>query len=123
MDRRRGRIKRLYHRPSAATGDLKALQLQQYLLARHVTSPANHRLRNLRNVRTFRSQRSSGSIICADALTFLQSLEPDSAHVVFLDPPFNLGKNYSAKLPNIDWVTDGVVGELRRLRGAFLLPR
>jgi site-specific DNA-methyltransferase (adenine-specific) len=29
-----------------------------------------------------------------DGLTFLQSLRSDVADVVFLDPPFNLGKNY-----------------------------
>jgi hypothetical protein len=32
-----------------------------------------------------------------DALAFLRSLEDSSAHLVFLDPPFNLGKTYGPK--------------------------
>lgn len=32
--------------------------------------------------------------MCADALDFLNNLSEESADVVFLDPPFNLGKQY-----------------------------
>lgn len=35
-----------------------------------------------------------GLFTATDALPFMQSLRPDIADVVFLDPPFNLGKNY-----------------------------
>lgn len=35
-----------------------------------------------------------GEIVCADALRFLNALRDESAAVVFLDPPFNLGKAY-----------------------------
>ncbi len=36
----------------------------------------------------------SGTIHCADALGFLNSLSTNVADIVFLDPPFNLGKKY-----------------------------
>jgi site-specific DNA-methyltransferase (adenine-specific) len=36
-----------------------------------------------------------GKIVCGDAIEFLKSLPRESARVVFLDPPFNLGKRYS----------------------------
>lgn len=35
-----------------------------------------------------------GDIVCADALRVLNSLRDDCADIVFLDPPFNLGKQY-----------------------------
>lgn len=35
-----------------------------------------------------------GEIVCADALSFLNSLCNGCADIVFLDPPFNLGKRY-----------------------------
>ena len=37
---------------------------------------------------------TSGEIVCADALELLRILPHDCADVVFLDPPFNLGKSY-----------------------------
>lgn len=39
-------------------------------------------------------RHSQGEIICADALHVLESLKEESADIVFLDPPFNLGKKY-----------------------------
>lgn len=39
----------------------------------------------------------NGKIVCGDAIGFLKSLPRDSARVVFLDPPFNLGKRYDSK--------------------------
>jgi site-specific DNA-methyltransferase (adenine-specific) len=42
-----------------------------------------------------------GKIVCGDAIEFLKSLRSDSARVLFLDPPFNLGKRYDAK-KNLD---------------------
>jgi len=35
-----------------------------------------------------------GEIVCDDALNFLNSLNEQCADIVFLDPPFNLGKRY-----------------------------
>ncbi|MBW2021133.1 MAG: site-specific DNA-methyltransferase [Deltaproteobacteria bacterium] len=35
-----------------------------------------------------------GEIVCDDALHFLKSLREEIADIVFLDPPFNLGKKY-----------------------------
>lgn len=40
-----------------------------------------------------RYQRA-GLFTAADGLSFLESIRPGVADVVFLDPPFNLGKNY-----------------------------
>lgn len=37
---------------------------------------------------------SDGEIVCCDALDFLNALQDNVADVVFLDPPFNLGKQY-----------------------------
>jgi site-specific DNA-methyltransferase (adenine-specific) len=39
----------------------------------------------------------NGKIVCGDAIEFLRSLSPASARIVFLDPPFNLGKRYDHK--------------------------
>lgn len=44
----------------------------------------------------FRGRRVRGEIHCADALAFLRSLPAGTADLVFLDPPFNLGKHYGA---------------------------
>jgi site-specific DNA-methyltransferase (adenine-specific) len=47
-----------------------------------------------RVVYTARSKTLKGGIVCGDATEFLKRLPPDCARVVFLDPPFNLGKQY-----------------------------
>lgn len=39
-------------------------------------------------------QISDGDIVTADALQFLDALKDECADIVFLDPPFNLGKAY-----------------------------
>jgi len=41
-----------------------------------------------------KSKKLKGSIVCGDATEFLRRLPSDCARVVFLDPPFNLGKQY-----------------------------
>jgi site-specific DNA-methyltransferase (adenine-specific) len=46
--------------------------------------------------RSFKSKKATGQIVRADALDFLRSLRTESANVIFLDPPFNLGKRYSS---------------------------
>lgn len=43
----------------------------------------------------------SGTVYCADAIKMLKAIGPESADILFLDPPFNLGKSYSSK-QNID---------------------
>ena len=47
----------------------------------------------------------SGTVYCADAIDMLEAIGPESADILFLDPPFNLGKSYSSK-QNIDNMTD-----------------
>ena len=57
----------------------------------------------IRLVRRYRRKGLDGHIVRGDALKFLRSLPDEAADLVFLDPPFNLGKTYSsadAKLDN-----------------------
>jgi site-specific DNA-methyltransferase (adenine-specific) len=46
---------------------------------------------------------AKGYLARADALTFSQALRADVADIVFLDPPFNLGKDYGVAR----WLEDG----------------
>jgi site-specific DNA-methyltransferase (adenine-specific) len=39
----------------------------------------------------------SGIVAASDALDFLRSIPPSVGNIVFLDPPFNLGKSYGRK--------------------------
>ncbi len=55
-----------------------------------------------RLVRRFRNKRASGTVAQGDALAFLQSIKAGSASLVFVDPPFNLGKKYSQHRPGLD---------------------
>ena len=43
-----------------------------------------------------------GTIFAGDAVDFLRSLGTCSASIIFLDPPFNLGKEYKAGAKNLD---------------------
>lgn len=43
----------------------------------------------------------NGKLYCLDALEFLEMIPENSADLVFLDPPFNLGKSYGSR-SNID---------------------
>lgn len=45
-----------------------------------------------------------GDIFCGDALEFLNGLPNNSADIVFLDPPFNLGKRYGRRSVKADLV-------------------
>jgi site-specific DNA-methyltransferase (adenine-specific) len=45
-----------------------------------------------------------GDIFCGDALEFLNGLEEDFADIIFLDPPFNLGKRYGRRSVKADLV-------------------
>lgn len=47
-------------------------------------------------------QHSRGDIVCSDALTFLHQLKGGCADIVFLDPPFNLGKQYGSRAASRD---------------------
>lgn len=38
-----------------------------------------------------------GEVVCCDAIDLLYALRDETADVIFLDPPFNLGKQYGAK--------------------------
>lgn len=51
--------------------------------------------------RHWRNRRVRGRLYAGDAIRLLDRLEADSADVVFLDPPFNLGKKYG-RARNID---------------------
>jgi site-specific DNA-methyltransferase (adenine-specific) len=43
----------------------------------------------------------------ADALDYLRTIKSDSAGIVFLDPPFNLGKRYSTSGSALDMLPEG----------------
>lgn len=47
-------------------------------------------------------RHSHGDIVRCDALQMLNSLSNESAEIVFLDPPFNLGKVYGRRGPHGD---------------------
>ncbi|MEW6444242.1 MAG: DNA methyltransferase [bacterium] len=47
-----------------------------------------------------------GEIVCDDALAFLDRLRPATADIVFLDPPFNLGKKYGTRRKVDDRVSE-----------------
>jgi len=47
-----------------------------------------------------------GDLVAADALGFLRSLKPGIADVIFLDPPFNLGKRYGRRSSRADRLDD-----------------
>jgi site-specific DNA-methyltransferase (adenine-specific) len=60
-------------------------------------------MRKTRNpvVYSAKNKKFTGSIVCSDATEFLKRLSANCARVVFLDPPFNLGKQYD-KNRNLD---------------------
>jgi len=43
-----------------------------------------------------------GTLVCCDALDLMNSLRNEIADIVFLDPPFNLGKEYGSSLSRDD---------------------
>jgi site-specific DNA-methyltransferase (adenine-specific) len=47
-----------------------------------------------------------GDLVLSDGLAFLRALRDDSADLVFLDPPFNLGKRYGRKKGSADKLGD-----------------
>ena len=53
-------------------------------------------------VRQFKSKKITGTILCGDAYEFLEAMKSNSCDLIFLDPPFNLGKKYCKKYPKLD---------------------
>ena len=51
---------------------------------------------SVRIVKRYVGKRVRGVIYQGDALAFLKKMKHDSAGIVFLDPPFNLGKIYDS---------------------------
>jgi site-specific DNA-methyltransferase (adenine-specific) len=86
----------------------------------------------LRVVKRFNSKNRRGVVYQGDALVFLRKLKSDSAAIVFLDPPFNLGKVYDKRRTKLDrmpekeyrrWIEDVLDEAVRVLRpgGALYL--
>lgn len=50
----------------------------------------------------FSERNVVGEIYCGTALSFMKTIPTNSGCIVFLDPPFNLGKKYSNNDKNID---------------------
>jgi 16S rRNA G966 N2-methylase RsmD len=79
-----------------------ALGSEQYLLLER----ADLKPKIIERVATFkiasRKQWISGEIVQAEALAFLKTIPDGSASIVFLDPPFNLGKKYHANSLRLD---------------------
>jgi site-specific DNA-methyltransferase (adenine-specific) len=48
-----------------------------------------------------------GEAVCADALHFLNCLNDECADIIFLDPPFNLGKLYGSSSEKDDLLNEG----------------
>src|SRR3954447_6641052 len=87
--------------------------------------------KQLRIVRDYKSKNLQGYVAAGDSLDFLRSIRSEAADIVFLDPPFNLGKKYYAR-KQIDvmpqrvyegWLKEILVEAVRTLRpgGALYL--
>lgn len=50
---------------------------------------------------------NEGILMCCDALEFLKSLRSGIADIIFLDPPFNLGKKYGTSDQEEDLLAEG----------------
>lgn len=73
-------------------------------------SPEKHHVKAgaiLKRVKSFNNRYFRGSVFAGDAIDFLETLPDGCASLVFIDPPFNLGKKYSSANPQIDSRTDG----------------
>ena len=55
-----------------------------------------------------------GILIKCDALKLLNSLKDGCADIIFLDPPFNLGKKYGSKSKKGDKITESEYEEFMR---------
>lgn len=52
--------------------------------------------------RQYSGNAFEGRVHCGDGIEFLRSLDSDTAGIVFLDPPFNLGKIYGERFSSLD---------------------
>lgn len=59
-----------------------------------------------RRIQRFNAEHARGVVYCSDAVEYLKTMQKQSADIVFLDPPFNLGKQYSKKNPSLDRRSD-----------------
>src|SRR6266536_1132727 len=50
----------------------------------------------------YRGRSSTGPLVRNDGLAFLRSFAAETSSLLFLDPPFNLGKTYSKATPLLD---------------------
>ncbi len=55
-----------------------------------------------KSYKSYNNKNIHGKIYCEDALEFLSKIEDNTAVIVFLDPPFNLGKKYCSKNSKLD---------------------
>jgi len=53
-------------------------------------------------IRRFSRAKAQGEVVVGEAVAFLRSLRDESADIVFLDPPFNLGKEYIPGKKSLD---------------------
>jgi site-specific DNA-methyltransferase (adenine-specific) len=74
--------------------DLMGVQMKSLCKSRKRWWQAEYRGRILR----FRD----GEVVVDDALHFVTSLRTECADIIFLDPPFNLGKKYGERAPKDD---------------------
>lgn len=56
--------------------------------------PGPNNVSELRIYKHFRLPSAYGDVYCEEASTFLAGLNAGTADLIFLDPPFNLGKDY-----------------------------
>lgn len=53
-----------------------------------------------------RTRFASGDVVCGDAIQVLGALKDAVADIIFLDPPFNLGKRYARRGRSADSIPD-----------------
>ena len=73
-----------------STGDLHVVTSE----FRDTMAIDRNRMEEMKLVKRYNNKNVHGSIFRADALDLLRSLGTESSNLVFLDPPFNLGKRY-----------------------------
>jgi site-specific DNA-methyltransferase (adenine-specific) len=124
--------KRHYQQLSLGTEELKQRNVVEYLTSRYSRIGPLRKTKPIRSVKSYRKSQSKfwGKIVNGEALDFLRSIESDTASIVFLDPPFNLGKKYSDFRPTSDrlseskyrtWMVDVLVECARILKPGGVL--
>lgn len=72
----------------------------------NVYEAAGKLINTLQILHRYRTKRLQGTVTVGHALHFLQSFAPETADIIFLDPPFNLGKKYCGRRPHLDAMSD-----------------